>query len=256
MSEQTKPDLILVAGGGARVESSSVMYTFMRETADEEGLRYRCVDGTHDDAEKGLLVSPASYQLKLIEAHLQDIPPERRVLIVSQCLGTVASLTAMETALADNRSVRLLTISPPLPNPYTTLQAPRSVSKRMNGTMKTWDLPADGSMSINEADMTLRIATVPPAYEQEHFVAAGSFKARLRDAVEQGYAMAVATEADWNKEAHGQMRKWGGYVMELPDTGHSLNPSYGYQIDYSELLAGQRANAATVLRSALSLFDQ
>lgn len=155
-----------------------------------------------------LFVSPPSQQLRLIEAKLNQYRPEDRVLIVSQCLGTVASLAALENSWSTGRVTRLLTISPPLPSPHKTMQNPRSKSKRADGVMKTWDLPKDGSLSIDEDIMTLRLATVPKEYELEHSAVSDTFHDRLRYAVESGEAMAVATEADWNVYAKNVMAEW------------------------------------------------
>lgn len=56
MSEQSLDTtrVLFVAGGGARVKESSVMYTFMRRAVEKQGLAYDCVDGTHEDDRKSI----------------------------------------------------------------------------------------------------------------------------------------------------------------------------------------------------------
>lgn len=248
-------ELIFVAGGGARVEKSSVMYTFMRRYADTNGVPYSCVDGTHEDADDGLTVSPASYQLNLVRERLAAAEAPK-VLIVTQCLGTVASLAALEESFDKGRRVKMLTISPSLPSPATTLAQPRSIQKRVTGQMETWDLNPD-TLSLDKDDMTLRVAKIPDAYLGEHIASSKGFQDRLRTMNEMGLAAICRTDNDWNLgsfEASAELRK---NVMTFTDTGHSLNPSYKDKrmLPYGRVLEIQKINSEKALRFGFDLMS-
>lgn len=250
-------EILFVAGGGARVKTSSVMFTFMRRYADAKRIPYNCVDGTHVADDGQLYISPASKQLEQIESAIESLDKDKKLLIVAQCLGTVASLTAIEKSqnLQDEHSSRLnlLSIAPPLPSPESTLQTPRSMSKRTTGMMETWDLPADGSLSIDTARMTLYPAIIPDSYLKEHIAVSDSFSFRFKRQLDMGKALVCSPLADWNAASAEVTQSWeGNGVLCFDNAGHSLNPRTS-NMPYDQVLLGQEANAKRALDFGLSL---
>lgn len=245
---------VLVAGGGAWVERSSLMWRMVIDELDSRNINRELIDGVYRSDNGELSVTPPGHQLSLISSIIES-SAKKSILLIAQCLGTVAAMSALET-YGDHKEIKMLSIAPPLPSPGATLSTNRSSAKRrqQNGSTVTSVCTIGPEYNFNSSNLSFEDAIVPPEYLSQHSEQAG-FASRLQRQVDLGRASLIVPLDDWNSESPTVCGTWQGSILRLPQTGHSLNSSdKGLSLD--KAIEVQRDNVKAVLDQGIGLIER
>lgn len=255
--------VIFLAGGGARVYDASLMYRLMSQELDKSGVSHSGIDGVRDDDNvyRQRIVLPSEQKQQLLE-RIEQKGAQEKVLIITQCLGTIAAMHAYEQLSTDD-TVALLTVSPALPTPLGVITSAKSRLKRSisrgadyEDVMRTLDFR--NRQTFDFGTMIQRQAYVPREYYQE-IRQADWLKARLLEATDPEDSARVGicyTKNDWNTGCVETLRQpeWRGHTIEVFEgAGHSLNPS-GQELP--ERLDGHKANVVRALKFGAQLLQR
>lgn len=246
-----------IAGGGANLTTASVAFTHVRELLNEKEIPFtpiHGIDGTPDTKQR---VRPASEQFTELTDHIDTLHPDTNILLITQCLGTIASLHALEHYQHD-RPIALSIFSPPLPSPKDTIEQPKSRDKRSgnNTVMRIVDFQPGAIGNFNR--LVESSAEIPAAYLDE-IHDAHDLAPRLYHSLELGRTAVFGTSDDWNTGSPTIVHDWMMTDPTLPltmlrNTGHSLNSTRpGLSSDQKK--KRQRDNSALVVETGLALFN-
>jgi len=185
------------------MRSTIIMRLISQELSDRD-IPVTPVDGIAGYGSEQQVKYP-SWQLADLRKSILARSEQTPVLLIAHCIGTVAALGAAEQ-LADERTVGLISIAPPLPSPHDTVHTPQSRKKRSeNDTrMQVIDLPEG---AVDYSVTTASTARIDPQYFED-MRQAGNLELRLRSRVEAGRAAVYAAEHDWNVASPRRVRAW------------------------------------------------
>ena len=158
------------------------------------------------------------------------------VLLIAQCMGTIAAHQALLSMTEENINTALVTFSPPLPNPNKVVQLPNSRKRRRHNDTEM-QCPTFPDDKIGDFDALCREwLPIPPEYFYGIQEAHG-LEHQLHQSVEVGRAAVIAAERDWNTNTplivsswrrswrlrglHGARQR----AIVIPEADHSLHPS-------------------------------
>jgi len=158
------------------------------------------------------------------------------VLLIAQCMGTIAAHQALLSMTEENINTALVTFSPPLPNPDKVVQLPNSRKRRRHNDTEM-QCPTFPDDKIGDFDAICHEwLPIPPEYFYGIQEAHG-LEYQLHQSVEVGRAAVIAAERDWNTNTPLIVSSWrrswqlrGLYgarqrAIVIPEAGHSLHPS-------------------------------
>ena len=224
-----------VGGGGSHLARGSVAFDYINRTLSNYYITPHNVHGVTDDTTSSRVRSP-SEQYEEIMDNVSDRGKEGPVLLIAQCMGTIAAHQALLSMTKENINTALVTFSPPLPNPNEVIQLPNSRKRRRNNDteMKCPTFP-DGKIGDFDA-LCHEWLPIPPEYFYGIQEAHG-LEHQLHQSVEVGLAAVIAAERDWNTNTplivsswrrswqlcrlHGARQR----AIVIPKAGHSLHPS-------------------------------
>lgn len=263
-SDLVIPHTFVVAGAGGGAKSSIVL-RLLADELSERSIDYTPIDGIYRE-ETSLHVKYPSLQVEDISEKIDQLPPERPVLFVAHCIGTVAAMRALEEH-DSARPVGLVSISPPLPSPQATIMQPNSVNKRFedNTRMRIVSLP-EGATDYTEREE--HVAHISEQYFED-IEAAHDLPERLHHNIEMGKAVLRAADADWNQASPATVRNWhADWQHSLPaDRSQELlkrapiveNATHGLYMPLAssseESLRFQRQNVIDALDAGLTLLQ-
>ena len=224
-----------VGGGGNHLERGSVAFNCINHTLLNYDITSHNVHGVTDDTTSSRVRSP-SEQYEEIMDNVSDRDKEGPVLLIAQCMGTIAAHQALLSMTKENINTALVTFSPPLPNPNEVIQLPNSRKRRRhNDTEMQCPMFPDGKIGDFSV---LRHKWLPIPREYFHDIQeTRDLEEKLRQSVEIGRAAVIAAERDWNTSTplivSSWRRSWQLHGLHearqraiiVPKAGHSLHPS-------------------------------
>jgi len=225
-----------IGGGGSHLTRGSVAFNHIKNTLSEYNITPHNIHGVTDDDAIGSRVRSPSEQYEEIMDNVSDRGKEGSVLLIAQCMGTIAAHRALLSMTEEKVNAALVTFSPPLPNPGEVIQLPNSRKRRRNNDteMKCPTFP-DGKIGDFDA-LCHEWLPIPPEYFYGIQEAHG-LEHQLHQSVEVGHAAVIAAERDWNTNTplivsswrrswqlrglHGARQR----AIVIPKAGHSLHPS-------------------------------
>ena len=228
-----------VGGGGSHLTRGSVAFNHIKNTLSEYNITPHNIHGVTTDA-TDLRVRSPSEQYEEIMDNMSDEAKEKGekgpVLLIAQCMGTIAAHQALLSMTEENINAALVTFSPPLPNPDEVIKLPNSRKRRRhNDTEMQCPMFPDGKIGDFSV---LRHEWLPIPREYFHDIQeTRDLEEKLRQSVEIGRAAVIAAERDWNTSTpltvSGWRRSWQLHGLHearqraiiVPKAGHSLHPS-------------------------------
>ena len=228
-----------IGGGGSHLTRGSVAFNYINDTLSGCGIAPHNIHGVTTDA-TGLRVRSPSEQYEEIMDNMSDRTKEKgeegSVLLIAQCMGTIAAHQALSSMTEKNINTALVTFSPPLPNPDKVVQLPNSRKRRRhNDTEMQCPMFPDGKIGDFSV---LRHEWLPIPQKYFHDIQeTRDLEKQLHQSVEVGRAAVIAAERDWNTNTplivNGWRRSWQlrglhgarQRAIIIPKAGHSLHPS-------------------------------
>ena len=228
-----------VGGGGSHLTRGSVAFNHIKNTLSEYNITPHNIHGVTTDA-TDLRVRSPSEQYEEIMDNMSDGAKEKGekgpVLLIAQCMGTIAAHQALSSMTEKNINTALVTFSPPLPNPGQVVQLPNSRKRRRHNDTEM-QCPTFPDDKIGDFDaLCHEWLPIPPEYFYGIQEAHG-LEHQLHQSVEVGRAAVIAAERDWNTNTplivSGWRRSWQlrglhearQRAIIIPKAGHSLHPS-------------------------------
>ena len=217
----------------------SVAFNHIKNTLSEYNITPHNIHGVTTDA-TDLRVRSPSEQYEEIMDNMSDGAKEKGekgpVLLIAQCMGTIAAHQALSSMTEKNINTALVTFSPPLPNPGQVVQLPNSRKRRRHNDTEM-QCPTFPNDKIGDFDaLCHEWLPIPPEYFYDIQEAHG-LEHQLHQSVEVGRAAVIAAERDWNTNTplivSGWRRSWQlrglhearQRAIIIPKAGHSLHPS-------------------------------
>ena len=229
-----------IGGGGSHLTRGSVAFNHIKNTLSEYNITPHNVHGVTDDDAIGSRVRSPSEQYEEIMDNMPSGAKEKSekssVLLIAQCMGTIAAHQALLSMTEENINTALVTFSPPLPNPDKVVQLPNSRKRRRHNDTEM-QCPTFPDEKIGDFDAICHEwLPIPPEYFYGIQEAHG-LEYQLHQSVEVGRAAVIAAERDWNTNTPLIVSSWrrswqlrGLYgarqrAIVIPEAGHSLHPS-------------------------------
>lgn len=224
-----------VGGGGSHLERGSVAFNYINRTLSDYDITSHNVHGVTDDTTSSRVRSP-SEQYEEIMDNVSDRGKEGPVLLIAQCMGTIAAHQALLSMTKENINTALVTFSPPLPSPGEVIQLPNSRKRRRHNDTEM-QCPTFPDGKIGDFSV-LRHEWLPIPQKYFHDTQeTRDLEKQLHQSVEIGRAAVIAAERDWNTstplivsswrrswQLHG-LREAEQRAIIVPKAGHSLHPS-------------------------------
>ena len=228
-----------VGGGGSHLTRGSVAFNHIKNTLSEYNITPHNIHGVTTDA-TDLRVRSPSEQYEEIMDNMSDGAKEKGekgpVLLIAQCMGTIAAHQALSSMTEKNINTALVTFSPPLPNPGQVVQLPNSRKRRRHNDTEM-QCPTFPNDKIGDFDaLCHEWLPIPPEYFYDIQEAHG-LEHQLHQSVEVGRAAVIAAERDWNTNTPLIVSVWRRSwqlrglhearqrAIIIPKAGHSLHPS-------------------------------
>ena len=228
-----------IGGGGSHLTRGSVAFNYINDTLSGYGIAPHNIHGVTTDA-TDLRVRSPSEQYEEIMNNMSDGAKEKGeegpVLLIAQCMGTIAAHQALLSMTEENINAALVTFSPPLPNPDEVIKLPNSRKRRRHNDTEM-QCPTFPDGKIGDFSV-LRQEWLPIPREYFHDIQeTRDLEEKLRQSVEIGRAAVIAAERDWNTSTplivSSWRRSWQLYGLHearqraiiVPKAGHSLHPS-------------------------------
>ena len=224
-----------VGGGGSHLARGSVAFNYINHDLSNYDITPHNVHGVTDDTTSSRVRSP-SEQYEEIMDNVSDRDKEGSVLLIAQCMGTIAAHRALLSMTEEKVNAALVTFSPPLPNPGEVIQLPNSRKRRRhNDTEMQCPTFPDGKIGDFDA-LCHEWLPIPQEYFRD-IKKTHDLEKQLRQSVKVGHAAVIAAERDWNTNTplivSGWRRSWqlrGLHEAEqraiiVPKAGRSLHPS-------------------------------
>ena len=224
-----------VGGGGSHLERGSVAFNYINRTLSDYDITSHNVHGVTDGTTSSRVRSP-SEQYEEIMDNVSDRGKEGPVLLIAQCMGTIAAHQALSSMTEEDIDAALVAFSPPLPSPDKVIQLPNSRKRRRHNDTEM-QCPTFPDDKIGDFDaLCHEWLPIPPEYfcgiQEAH-----GLEHQLHQSVEVGRAAVIAAERDWNTNTplivsswrrswqlrglHGARQR----AIVIPEAGHSLHPS-------------------------------
>ena len=217
----------------------SVAFNHIKNTLSEYNITPHNIHGVTTDA-TDLRVRSPSEQYEEIMDNMSDGAKEKGekgpVLLIAQCMGTIAAHRALLSMIEENINTALVTFLPPLPNPNEVIQLPNSRKRRRHNDTEM-QCPTFPDGKIGDFSV-LRHEWLPIPREYFHDIQkTRDLEKQLHQSVEIGRAAVIAAERDWNTSTPLIVSSWrrswqlrGLHEAEqraiiVPKAGHSLHPS-------------------------------
>ena len=228
-----------IGGGGSHLTRGSVAFNHIKNTLSEYNITPHNIHGVTTDA-TDLRVRSPSEQYEEIMDNMSDGAKEKGekgpVLLIAQCMGTIAAHQALSSMTEKNINTALVTFSPPLPNPGQVVQLPNSRKRRRHNDTEM-QCPTFPDDKIGDFDTICHEwLPIPPEYFYGIQEAHG-LEYQLHQSVEVGRAAVIAAERDWNTNTPLIVSVWRRSwqlrglhearqrAIIIPKAGHSLHPS-------------------------------
>ena len=228
-----------VGGGGSHLTRGSVAFNHIKNTLSEYNITPHNIHGVTTDATDLRVRSPSEQYEERMD-NMSDGAKEKGekgpVLLIAQCMGTIAAHQALSSMTEKNINTALVTFSPPLPNPGQVVQLPNSRKRRRHNDTEM-QCPTFPNDKIGDFDaLCHEWLPIPPEYFYDIQEAHG-LEHQLHQSVEVGRAAVIAAERDWNTNTplivSGWRRSWQlrglhearQRAIIIPKAGHSLHPS-------------------------------
>ena len=225
-----------IGGGGSHLTRGSVAFNHIKNTLSEYNITPHNIHGVTDDDAIGSRVRSPSEQYEEIMDNVSDRGKEGPVLLMAQCMGTIAAHQALLSMTKENINTALVTFSPPLPNPNEVIQLPNSRKRRRHNDTEM-QCPTFPDGKIGDFSV-LRQEWLPIPREYFHDIQkTRDLEEKLHKSVEIGRAAVIAAERDWNTSTplivSSWRRSWQLHGLHearqraiiIPKAGHSLHPS-------------------------------
>ena len=228
-----------VGGGGSHLTRGSVAFNYINRTLSNYDITPHNVHGVTDDTTSSRVRSPSEQYEEIMDNmsnRVKEKGEEDSVLLIAQCMGTIAAHQALLSMMEEKVNAALVTFSPPLPSPGEVIQLPnsRKLLRHSNTEMLCPKFPEDkiGDFSA----LYYELCPIPKEYPQD-IQKAQNLGKQLRQSVEIGNAAVIAAERDWNTSTPLIVSSWrrswqlrGLHEAErraiiVPKAGHSLHPS-------------------------------
>ena len=124
-----------VGGGGSHLARGSVAFNYINRTLSKYDITPHNVHGVTDDMTNSRVRSPSEQYEEIMDNILsgaKEKDEEGSVLLIAQCMGTIAAHQALLSMTKENINTALVTFSPPLPSPGEVIQLPNSRKRRRN----------------------------------------------------------------------------------------------------------------------------
>lgn len=249
--------VIGVTGGGGDVDYRSIPFRLMRTHLEANGIPF---DGVNGHSDRHRLLTPPEQVATLHEKIAAD-PHEQPVLLIGQCLASIAVVNYLSEPDHDN--VRAVLFSP-APHPGKTITYPTSQERRLDNEttmMLTWLRPGVIDYEISDAAVTKAI--IPDEYLPT--IKATNIEHTMRRLVEVGKLTLIATEYDWNTDSVETVEAWHAFCKDkttqkrfivMPGAGHSLHTPHHLEPDADQRIADQRRRAIEVIETGITLFGE
>lgn len=228
-----------VGGGGSHLERGSVAFNYINRTLSNYDITSHNVHGVTDDTTSSRVRSPSEQYEEIMDnmpSGAKEKSEKSSVLLIAQCMGTIAAHQALLSMTEENINTALVTFSPPLPNPDKVVQLPNSRKRRRHNDTEM-QCPTFPDDKIGDFDAICHEwLPIPPEYFYGIQEAHG-LEYQLHQSVEVGRAAVIAAERDWNTNTplivsswrrswqlrglHGARQR----AIVIPEAGHSLHPS-------------------------------
>lgn len=224
-----------IGGGGSHLTRGSVAFNHIKNTLSEYNITPHNIHGVTDDAVR----SPSEQYEEIMDnvpSGAKEKGEEGSVLLIAQCMGTIAAHRALLSMTEENINAALVTFSPPLPNPDEVIKLPNSRKRRRHNDTEM-QCPTFPDGKIGDFDVLCHEwLPIPPEYFYDIQEAHG-LEHQLHQSVEVGRAAVIAAERDWNTSTplivSSWRRSWQLYGLHearqraiiAPKAGHSLHPS-------------------------------
>lgn len=228
-----------VGGGGSHLTRGSVAFNYINDTLSGYGIAPHDIHGVTTDATDLRVRSPSEQYEEIMDnlpSGAKEKGEEGSVLLIAQCMGTIAAHQALSSMTEKNINTALVTFSPPLPNPGQVVQLPNSRKRRRHNDTEM-QCPTFPDDKIGDFDaLCHEWLPIPPEYFYDIQEAHG-LEHQLHQSVEVGRAAVIAAERDWNTNTplivSGWRRSWQlrglhgarQRAIVIPEAGHSLHPS-------------------------------
>ena len=224
-----------VGGGGSHLARGSVAFDYINRTLSNYYITPHNVHGVTDDTTSSRVRSP-SEQYEEIMDNVSDRGKEGPVLLIAQCMGTIAAHQALLSMTKENINTALVTFSPPLPNPDKVVQLPNSRKRRRHNDTEM-QCPTFPDDKIGDFDALCHEWLPIPSEYFYGIQEAHGLEHQLHQSVEVGRAAVIAAERDWNTNTplivSSWRRSWQLHGLHgarqraivIPKAGHSLHPS-------------------------------
>ena len=228
-----------VGGGGSNLARGSVAFNYINDALSEYGTAPHNIHGVTTDATSLRVRSPSEQYEEIMDSipiGAKEEGEKGSVLLIAQCMGTIAAHQALLSMTEENINTALVTFSPPLPNPDKVVQLPNSRKRRRHNDTEM-QCPTFPDDKIGDFDaLCHEWLPIPPEYFYGIQEAHG-LEYQLHQSVEVGRAAVIAAERDWNTNTplivsswrrswqlrglHGARQR----AIVTPEAGHSLHPS-------------------------------
>ena len=228
-----------VGGGGSHLAIDSVAFDYINRTLSNYYITPHNVHGVTDDTTSSRVHSP-SEQYEEIMDNIPDRAKEKgeegSVLLIAQCMGTIAAHQALSSMAEEGIDAALVAFSPPLPSPGEVIQLPNSRKRRRHNDTEM-QCPTFPDGKIGDFSV-LRHGWLPIPQKYFHDIQeTRDLEKQLHQSVEIGRAAVIAAERDWNTSTplivNSWRRSWQLHGLHearqraiiIPKAGHSLHPS-------------------------------
>ena len=228
-----------VGGGGSHLERGSVAFNYINRTLSNYDVTSHNVHGVTDNTTSSRVRSPSEQYEEIMDSipiGAKEEGEKGSVLLIAQCMGTIAAHRALLSITEENINAALVTFSPPLPSPDKVIQLPNSRKRRRNNDTEM-QCPTFPDGKIGDFSV-LRHEWLP--IPQKYFYdiqETRDLEKQLHQSVEIGRAAVIATERDWNTSTPLIVSSWRQSwqlhglhearqrAIIIPKAGHSLHPS-------------------------------
>ena len=228
-----------IGGGGSHLTRGSVAFNYINDALSEYGTAPHNIHGVTTDATSLRVRSPSEQYEEIMDSipiGAKEEGEKGSVLLIAQCMGTIAAHQALSSMTEEGIDVALVAFSPPLPSPDKVIQLPNSRKRRRNNDTEM-QCPTFPNGKIGDFSV-LRHEWLPIPQKYFHDIQeTRDLEEKLRQSVEIGRAAVIAAERDWNTSTPLIVSSWRRSwqlrglhearqrAIIVPKADHSLHPS-------------------------------
>ncbi len=256
-----KPLVIAVGGGGCHLDTGSVAFRMVRSQLEDADIPYLPIHGCTDLAQPDPRVYPPSEQRDMITQAIDTLPEQQPVLLVSQCIGSIATINYLRDNI-DNKRPTAGVILSPATRPDIVVSRPESRARRhQNDTIMRLKVLAGNTRDFDISIAQTVDAQLPSAYLDETLGSPDLIDS-MTELHELGKLALIAGERDWNTPAIADISQLQQSTAAhpqnlhlLPRTGHSLHLSAARDVTAQTRQEFQQRNIRTTLRTGMALLQ-